>query len=483
MTQAPAEVVRSLEPMGDLQLHRLDRRVRIHCVLCQRSRTHDRVATRNGDWAQLVCIACYAAAFRVQRDGANSAAKENKRQHRVSGIDAVLEFLRAGGIDAKVAHGGCLRINGSQTRSLTHLPPQETLEWQTVADELVLKHDGGRFIKAMKDNARFGKGLRSVLRQNERGIAVMRGEVRLAIIHPSRAQVPHQQVIYANFLVPGPHWRQVADILHGAEPELVAEWKREQEAKLAGNKVSAAATAERTPAVRRRIVQLPDDLAPELIDACLDASRRIRLDRQVTYERPVILESDVGELTLLPIAGPETRLLMPFRLRMGMDVLHGELVLGDRDPLALLIGTEIPDEAAITAWTCALLGFADATCIELAPVEPRVRRELEAQKRPSRGVSRDRMASQIVPRRQMWPENLEPVGRWVRFGGSFVAGHRRRLNDAQAASGEACDRARKVGITLGPHQTWVRPHTRGVPDDIEMRFRWHPSPALRRYQM
>jgi hypothetical protein len=68
MTQAPATVVLSLEPMGDLQLHRLDRRVRIHCVLCQRGRTHDRVATRNGDWAQLVCIACYAAAFRVQRE-------------------------------------------------------------------------------------------------------------------------------------------------------------------------------------------------------------------------------------------------------------------------------------------------------------------------------------------------------------------------------------------------------------------------------
>jgi hypothetical protein len=108
---------------------------------------------------------------------------------------------------------------------------------------------------------------------------------------------------------------------------------------------------------------LPDDLAPELIDACLDASRRIRLDRQVAYEWPVILESDVGELTLLPIAGPETRLHMPFRFRMGMDVLHGELVLGDCDPLALLIGTEIPDEAATTVWTCALLGFADATCI------------------------------------------------------------------------------------------------------------------------
>jgi hypothetical protein len=482
MAEAPTKIVLSLAPMGDLQLHRLDGRVRIHCVLCQRDRKHDRVATRNGDWAQPVCIACYATAFRAQRDEDKSAGKESKRQ-RVSGIDALVDFLRAGGIDVKVVQGGCLRINGGQTRSLKHLPPQETLEWQTVADELILKHAGEMFIKAMKDNAHFGKGLRALLRQNERGIVVMRGEIRLAIIHPSRAQIPHQEIIYGNFLVPGPHWRQAADILHSAEPELMAEWRREKEAKRAAKKTAAAAAAERRAAERRRIFQLPDNLPRELIDACLDASRRIRLDRQVAYERPVTLESDVGELTLLPIAGPDTRLLMPFRLRIETDVLHGELVLGDHDPLALLISPDIPDEDAITAWTCALLGFADATCIELVPVEGRVRREPEGQRRPSRGTSHDRPATQIAPRRQIWPKNLEPVGHWVRFSGSFVAGHRRHLNDGQAASDEARDRARQVGITLRPHETWVRPHARGVPDDIEMRFRWRPQTALRRYQM
>jgi hypothetical protein len=482
MTEAPAKVTLSLEPLGDLQLHRLDRRVRIHCVLCQRDRTHDRVATRNGDWAQPVCVACYAVMFRAQRDQVNSAGKENKRQ-QVSGIDAIVGFLRAGGIDVKVLPGGCLRINGGQTRSLVHLPPQETLEWQTVADELVLTHGGETFIKAMKDNAHLGNGLRALLRQNERGIVVKRGEIRLAVIHPSRAQIPHQEVIYGNFLVPGPHWRRVANILHRAEPELVAEWEREQEAKRAAKETAAAAAAARRRAERRRIFQFPDNLPTELIDACLDASLRIRLDRQVAYERPVILESDVGELTLLPITRPNTRLLMPFRLRTEADVLHGELVLGHHDPLALLIGPDIPDEDAITAWTCALLGFADATCITLVPVEGRVGREPEGQRRPSRGTSHDRPATQIAPRRQKWPKNLEPVGHWVRFSGSFVAGHRRHLNDGQAASDEARDRARQVGITLRSHETWVRPHARGVPDNIEMRFRWHTQTALRRYQM
>ena len=45
----------------------------------------------------------------------------------------------------------------------------------------------------------------------------MRGDVRLAIIHATRAQVPHRDVIHANFLKPGPHWQQVADVLHRAE--------------------------------------------------------------------------------------------------------------------------------------------------------------------------------------------------------------------------------------------------------------------------
>ena len=37
--------------------------------------------------------------------------------------------------------------------------------------------------------------------------------------------------------------------------------------------------------------------------------------------------------------------------------------------------------------------------------------------------------------------------------------------------------ARQVGIILDPYETWVRPYARGVPEDIEMRFRWH-APIL-----
>ena len=479
MTQPPAVVVRTLKPVGELQLHRLGKRARFHCVRCRRDKTHDLVATTNGNWDKAVCVGCYGVERKAQREKAKEAADADKLKRRLPGIEGLLVFFRAAGVDAKLVSGMCLRIDGSQTHSLAHLPPPETLEWKTVVDEIALKYVGGKFIRAVEDNARFGDGLRALLRPHERGFVIMRGDVQLAIIHATRAQIPHREVINANFLMPGPHWQLVADALRSAEAELAAEWRHEQEAKAAAEGVASAGEAERRRAAgRRQISQLPDGLAPELIAACLDASRRIRLERQVAYERPVVLKCDIGELTLLPIAGTGTRLLLPFRLDNGTETLKGELVLGDCDPMPLLIGEDVADEDAITAWACVLLGFADVTCIEVEPVEPTARRESA---RPQFHLPSSvplRSSASALPRRRPWPNHLEPVGHWIRYSGSFVAGHRRRLNKGHAASAEAHDRARQVGITLHPQETWVRPHTRGVPDGIEMRFLWHAPTEL-----
>jgi hypothetical protein len=199
----------------------------------------------------------------------------------------------------------------------------------------------------------------------------------------------------------------------------------------------------------------------------------------VAYERPVILQCNARELVLLPIAGTVDRLLMPFSLSNGTEILKGELVLGGCDPLPLLIGEGVADTDAITAWTYALIGFADATCIELHST---ARHEQARQSRRPSPASPRRPAAQAVPRRQPWPRHLEPVGRWVDYSGSFVAGHRRRLQEGKTATDEARDRARQVAITLHDHETWVRPYARGIPDGIEMRFQWHTPTALKLLQ-
>jgi hypothetical protein len=61
------------------------------------------------------------------------------------------------------------------------------------------------------------------------------------------------------------------------------------------------------------------------------------------------------------------RLLLPFCLSNGLESLDGqlELILGDPDPLPLLIEKDVSDGDVIRAWTCALVGFADVTCIDI----------------------------------------------------------------------------------------------------------------------
>jgi hypothetical protein len=171
---------------------------------------------------------------------------------------------------------------------------------------------------------------------------------------------------------------------------------------------------------------------------------------------------------------------MPFRLSKGTEQLTGDLVLSDRDPLPLLIGKGVADEDMATAWTCALAGFADATCVEFDQAATATRRDPAVpQPSPPPWVPTRSTSARTLPRRRPWPSYLEPVGSWIRYSGSFVAGHRRRLRDGQKAGDQAHDRARQVGIILHEHETWVRPHARGVPDGIEMRFAWHPPARLR----
>lgn len=310
----------------------------------------------------------------------------------------------------------------------------------------------------------------------------MRGDERLAVIHPVSASISgRHRLIYANFLAAGPHWRKFADALRrqasgghagarGAGTKLAAGRKRQLKAAAAGSNAQL-----------RRIDRLPDYLGPDLIRACHDASRRIRLERQLDYgDTPVVLESDAGDLTFLPITGRGSLLVVPFRLSSGTGTLDGELVLGNRDPLPVQVGRNVAEKDAASAWTCALLGFADATCIALDSAGQSVRREpARARLRPRSLAPRTRPSMQALPRRRRWPSYLEPVGHTAHYLNSLVAGHRRRLPNGRKASDEARDRARRIGIFLNSHETWVQSHVRGLPEGIEMRFLWHAPTELK----
>jgi hypothetical protein len=579
MADPPFVVTQTFKPTGQFQLYRLDVRARFHCVQCDKEKTALEVATRGGDWAQLVCGGCYSFLVQARREEAKKVAEAKRRSRQAKqqasskvkpgqpqgkppwltakkqqasskvkpeqptglpfeaitrkerqelyrqlpGIDRLPIFFRTAGVPVEFVSGGRLWINGRQTKPLNAII--KTLDWNIVIDEMTLEYARDKFIRAVADNARFREGLRAFLVLHERGFVFMRYGVRLVLLRPTSAQIPRRDVIYANFLTSGSHWDQVADVLRGAEPELVAEWKHKQEAKVTAETAEAAAkvaaetaeaaakaeqrlaavrwrlehlpddpiprkamrpsgqlpgkiTPRRRAAARRRIDRLPDNLAPELIDTCLEASRRIRLERQLDYERPVILECDFGELTLLPIAATTSRLCIPFHLNKGTETLKGELILAESDPLPLLIGEDVADQDALTAWICALLGFADATCIESA--EPTAQSKSARQLHSTSSVSHHRLSIRALPRgRQWWPRHLEPVGHWNLYSGSYVPAHRRRLHDGWTATEKARDRARKVGITLHWDETWVQSYIRGVPDNIEMRFLWHAPTELK----
>lgn len=348
-------------------------------------------------------------------------------------------------------------------------------------DAIAMKYAGREFMATLETNLHLAAGFRAFPRLYERGFAIVRDGIRFALIRASGARIPNRDPIIANFLNSGPHWQQLANVIHDAEAEIVSGWEQSQRSRTNRPEIAVEVHAQgpRTQA-GRRIDQLPESLSADLAAACIDASQRIRLHRQLAYERPVILEFRLGELTLLPITGMVGRLEIPFRFRKGQSIIAGHLLLSDHDPLPLLISENVPEDDAISVWACALLGFAEATCVEVAYLQSGPRDSPTAQAKAPSHASPHGEPQHALPqtRQAWWPTRLEPVGPWQFHHGGLVAGHRRHLSEGMSASPEARNRARQIGINLGPQETWVRPHARGIPAGTEIRFRWHPPTAI-----
>jgi hypothetical protein len=495
----PQEVAQSFRPVGEWQLHLVRERISFRCVLCGEQRKGVLwAATRYDSTQELACQPCYRGILRehysMEPDASQSGPKPSKEElarqrsqrlayerwhRRLPGVDGVISFFRSAGVTAELLPDGRLRVNGEETRPLPHiLPPPGTIDWSEVIDEMAIRYASDKFIRAVSDNGRFGEGLRAFLRKSDMGFAIMHHAMRLGLIRATRAYVPGRDVIVANFLSPGSHWHTLADLIHDAEPALTAEHDREHATEAAPDAPGGGGSRLAAQPTVRSIQRLPDYVPAELRAACIEASRRLRLERQVAYDRPVVLICSIGELTLLPVIENDRGFSLPFQLAFGSGTIRAQLVLADRDPLPLEIREDVALEDAVIGWTNALIGFADVTCIHLHSPAMRAPHEHRPTASSAASVPSPRRTSRIRHGGHPWPSHLVPVGRWARYSGSLVAGHRRRLTAGRTASDEAHQRARQVGITLRPGETWVRPHARGIPEALEMRFQWHRPDEL-----
>jgi hypothetical protein len=383
---------------------------------------------------------------------------------RALSVRRLVDFFDAAGIAVRVDAAWHLFIWGRQVEDIPRLPYDAgpgSSAWRGVVDAIAWRYAHSEASRALKDHAILGAGQLVIPLPREKGYAVVRGREQVAVIRATSAEIPGQHLIYGNFLRAGSQWQQVARVLRRA-----------------GTDVPAGSAW--SPAQLRRIGQLPEDLGRDLIDACLQASYRIRNERQQAYDRPVVLESRAGELTFHPIGGTPPRLHVPFSLRMsnlaGSTPVRGRLLLGNDDLIPAMIVTDASEKDAITAWVTALLGFADATCFKREG--PSRGASGTAGSRPPNSLHRRHGPSGTLRDRRSWPKHLQPIGEWTGYSGAYVAAHRRRLSYDHDHSDEARERAWQVGIVLKSHETWVQAHTRGIPRGIEMRFRWHPPKQL-----
>src|SRR5690348_10593626 len=85
---------------------------------------------------------------------------------RLPGIDSLLVFFLNAGVPAELVQGGRLRIGGRLTPPLDQiLPRADKRDWDKVIDAVVMRYAGGKFVKAVADNAHFGEGLRAFPRR------------------------------------------------------------------------------------------------------------------------------------------------------------------------------------------------------------------------------------------------------------------------------------------------------------------------------
>jgi hypothetical protein len=531
-------IVMSRPPSGRVQLHRLEALHQFRCCRCKKAKRSLLVALVDGDAARPICNGCYRAlsaqqavddvidtldaggspprlvppmapkkkaaekAPRAEKPKGASKTKtkqqkqkkqtkaqkraqrqaEQREKHQLELLrqaEELFRFFRRARIDARSRHGEVI-VNGKQVVPLSSLWGLRRRAYEDLRDQIAAVACSREFVEAMKRNAAgLGDHLRAYYDRQAHGFELRAGDEPIALIRAGRARIYGGASVDGNFLIDGAHWRRLEIKLAEHEKESAAVAKPPPAPELK----QPVPTSRPEPAKRRVwIDDVPDGVSAELADEVLEASRKIREERRLAFDRPVTLECELGSLILSPIGGTPEYLRVPFTLMRHRQRIGGDIVLSlSHDPLPV----HIDEDAALPVedvWAAALLGLAAATCFELPA--PHARGHPIITSRPSnqrggRGGQNGgyrRMLSSS--KSDIWPAHLRPIGSWARYSGAFVSGHRRRLHEGWSASADAIENARRVGIVLGIGETWVKPHARGLPEKLEIRFKWQPSEAL-----
>jgi hypothetical protein len=360
----------------------------------------------------------------------------------------IAAFLHAARIAAAVVKGERLRVAGIDVQ-----PPPEVLADGESRRRWLDAFVGERFSGQLSESVRRHlPPLRASLQfRADEGLVVLvdrRGR-RVAQISATRA-VTGQRVVEGNFLVRGDHWAKLGGILD----EFVVEAPRIA-----------------TPNVYR---SLPGDINPEWRTAAESASRRLRDDRTLVFAHDVRVDIEEVSLVFSPLT-LSPRLEVPFALERGEARFEGALRLTASDVLPCVWRQRTDMETLALSWTLALTAYAELTCVEPQPNEPRAAPGVVRGSRPGRRRSEapaPRQPGKRTSGATALPIDFRPRGRTLGYLASYVAGHRRRLQPGHEHSRDAERNAAAVGITLRRGETWVQPHVRGVPADAVLHFAW-----------
>ena len=301
-------------------------------------------------------------------------------------------------------------------------------------------------------------GLKIEVREASEGIGFVHKGSAVAFMWDAKAATRDgTQRIHGDFLQSGPHWAELRALLlrltTGQEQEL-------QE--------------------RIALESLPQSLSDDKLAVALEASERIRSARWRAFACPVVVDCSSAQLRFDPIRAHADTVEVPFQFRRegaaSFDAAFRLDALDDHPlPLVLPEATyEATDEGElIRAWVIALAAFAELSCSKAEES----RTQISTRQRNPRGAGspRRRSPSSRGPRgrhRGRLSRSMIPVGETAQYAASYVSGHRRRLRSGRCCSDDARSAARAVGIRLDASETWVRPHARGLPHDVVLRFRW-----------